>query len=160
MKNNVIKHTPKPVRFTKAGYEKLQAEYEALKAQRPAVVEDVKKAREMGDLSENGYYKASKAKLSFIDGQLRRLKFSLKQAVIITDAVTGKVGIGSKVKLTNGEREYQFEIVGDLEANPSEKKISLLSPLGKSLAGKKVGEVAEIVTPMKTTTYKILEITS
>src|ERR1700745_3084312 len=97
----------KKIRFTKSGYEKLKADYEAVRLSRPAVVEDVKKARDMGDLSENGYYKASKAKLSFIDRQLRQMAFSLKQAVVIDDVRIGSVGIGSKVFLVSGEKEMQ-----------------------------------------------------
>src|SRR5258708_14698218 len=60
------------IRFTKQGYEKLKRDYEELLKSRPAAVDDLKKARDMGDLSENGYYKASKSKLSFIDARLRK----------------------------------------------------------------------------------------
>jgi|SRR5579885_3540859 len=148
----------KRIRFTKSGYETVQKEYQDLLAQRPAAVEDLKKARELGDLSENGYYKASRARLSFIDSQLRRLSLALKQAVVVATASSDTIVIGSKVRLSFGDKEVSYEIVGDLEANPAEGKISLLSPLGKALEGKRVGEEVKIVTPIKTTKYKILEV--
>lgn len=150
---------PQPIRFTKQGFEKLKEEYENLKNQRPAVVEDVKKAREMGDLSENGYYKASKAKLGFIDSRLMRLKFTMKSAIIVADAVGDTIQIGKTVTLSHEDKKNTYAIVGDMEANPGEGKISLLSPLGRALDGKKVGDHAAIQTPKKVITYKIIAIT-
>jgi len=146
------------IRFTKEGFAKIQQEYEDLLKQRPAVVEDLKKAREMGDLKENGYYQASRQKLSYIDGRLFRLKMDMKYAVIVETTGTNGVSIGNQVTLTDGEKERIFTIVGDFEANPSEGKISLLSPLGKAVDGKKVGEEAVLETPRGKITYKILKI--
>ncbi|HZE86855.1 MAG TPA: transcription elongation factor GreA [Methylomirabilota bacterium] len=148
----------KQIRFTKEGYEKLKSEYETLLKQRPFVIEDLKKAREMGDLSENGYYKASRAKLSFIDSRLQRIAYDLKHATIITVTQNGKVAIGCHVSLLFEDKTVTFQIVGDLEANPSEGKISLLSPLGKALVNKKVGEEAMIETPTGKRVYKIATI--
>jgi transcription elongation factor GreA len=152
------KELMKQIRFTKEGYEELKAKYEDLLKQRPAVVEDLKKAREMGDLKENGYYKASRSKLSFIDSRLRQYKLALKQAVIITRQPSTTVDIGSTVLLTDKQIEKRYQIVGDLEANPSEGKISLLSPLGQAIAGKKVGDEAIFQTPRGEITYKISSI--
>src|SRR5579863_7034832 len=132
-------------RFTKSGYEKLQQEYEELKAQRPAVIVDVQKARELGDLKENGYYQASKAKLRSIDSQLMRVSYTLKTAKIVDENVSEIVGIGSTVTLQNSEKEMTYQFVGDFEADPSERKLSLLSPIGKAVEGKKVGDEVEIV---------------
>lgn len=147
------------MRFTKEGYAKLKAEYEDMQKKRPPVVEDLKKAREMGDLSENGYYKASKAKLSFIDGQLVRLSYYLKTAIVIDDAQKGNgIGIGTKVTISDGKTKTNYAIVGDMEANPSEGKISLLSPLGKALAGKNEGQEIALDIPAGKITYKILSV--
>ena len=146
------------IRFTKEGYEKLKAEYEELLKQRPAIVEDLKKAREMGDLSENGYYKASRAKLSFTDSRLRRLNLNLKYAIIVEETNKDVVNIGSKVVLSIGDKEVTYDIVGDLEADPSQGKISLLSPLGRALAQKKVGNEVILETPGRKITYKITNI--
>jgi transcription elongation factor GreA len=145
-------------RFTKSGYEILKEEYEELKAQRPAVVEDVKKARELGDLKENGYYQASKAKLRSIDSRLAYLSYNIKTAKIIEGSESDSIGIGSTVifSINGNDKTYQF--VGDLEANPSEGKLSLLSPIGKAVEGKKMGEEAEVRTPSGVVLYKIKNI--
>jgi len=146
------------IRFTKEGYEKLKKDYEELLKQRPAAVLDLKTAREMGDLSENGYYKASRAKLSFIDGQLRRSSWNLKHALIIEETSGNGVGIGKKVTLTTGEKDVTYHIVGDLEADPSQGKISLLSPLGKALTNKQLGEEVLLETPARKIIYTITKI--
>ena len=109
------------IRFTKEGYAKLKEEYNDLLRQRPLAVEDLKKAREMGDLSENGYYKESRLKLNFIDGRLRRFSDYLRRADIIdTDGTRLEIDtvyIGSTVTLSDGKSERTYQIVGDLEAN-------------------------------------------
>jgi transcription elongation factor GreA len=148
----------KHIRFTQAGYDALKKEEEKLKKLRPSVVEDLKKAREMGDLSENGYYKASRQKLSFVDSSLRRIDYQLKYATIIESSAKDIVAIGCTVTLDRDGKQVSFEVVGDLEANPSEGKISLLSPLGKALANKKAGDTAEIKTPQRTVSYSIISI--
>ena len=150
----------KPIRFTQAGYEKLKAEYEDLKQKRPATVEDLKKAREMGDLSENGYYKASKAKLAWIDGQIFRISHYLKMAQIVEEETEkNTVSIGKTVTLTTGTKKMVYAIVGDMEANPSEGKISLLSPLGRALIGQKTGAEIALETPSGKIIYKITSLT-
>jgi transcription elongation factor GreA len=146
------------MRFTKTGYEKLQQEYEELKAQRPAVVEDVRKARDMGDLKENGYYQASKAKLRSIDSHLMRIAYNLKTAKIIEGAASDTVDIGSTVTLHNKEREMTYQFVGDLEADPSGGKLSLLSPIGRAVEGKKVGDTIEVRTPSGVVLYTIKKV--
>ncbi|HSW48488.1 MAG TPA: transcription elongation factor GreA [Candidatus Saccharimonadales bacterium] len=150
------------IRFTKEGYEKLKEEYADLLRQRPLAVMDLKTAREMGDLSENGYYKESKLKLNFIDGRLRRFSDYLKRADIVDE--DGKnlpidtVYIGSTVKLSDGKNEKTYQIVGDLEAQPSEGKLSLLSPVGKAIMGKSLNSDVEISTPAGSFKYKITKI--
>jgi transcription elongation factor GreA len=146
------------IRFTKQGYENLKLEYQKLKDERPAAVVDLSKARAMGDLKENGYYQAARRKLSSIDFNLRRISLELKQAVIVDEASNGSVDIGSTVTLENQDGKITYHIVGDLEANPSEKKISLNSPLGKALAGKKSGENITIEIPKGIFVYKITNI--
>lgn len=148
----------KQIRFTKQGYEKLKKDYDDLLKSRPVAVEHLKKSRELGDLSENGYYKASRAKLSSIDYQLMRLKMTLKQAVIIEAMKDKIVTIGSVVTLTAGDKEFIYSIAGDLEANPSEGKISLLSPLGKAIERKQIGDIVEFKTPSGVIKYTIKNI--
>lgn len=141
----------KKIRFTKDGLEKLKKERSELKASRPAAVEDLKKARDMGDLSENGYYKAAKQKLSGIDYRLRTMDFQIKQAEVINNMI---------VTLQNGDKTVTYTIVGDLEANPSMGSISHKSPIGRAVEGRKKGEAIEILTPSGKIKYKILELTS
>ncbi len=150
------------IRFTKEGYKKLKEEYNDLLKQRPLAVDDLKKARELGDLSENGYYKESKLKLNFIDGRLRRFSDYMKRADIIdTDGAKLQIDtvyIGSTVALSDGKRERTYQIVGDLEANPGEGRLSLLSPIGRAIVGKKLDSEVEIETPAGKFIYKITKI--
>lgn len=145
----------KTIRFTREGFEELKKKLETLKDQRPSAVLDLKKARDQGDLSENGYYKSARLKLTEIDRNLRFLGFQLKNAFIVENKNKNIVGIGTKVKLSNG---ITFLLVGDLEAKPSEKKISLLSPIGQALEGKRQGDKVEITTPQGKLSYKIIEL--
>ena len=146
------------IRFTKEGFEKIKKEYDDLLKQRPAVIVDLQKARELGDLKENGYYQASRQKLSYIDGRLFRIKMDMKRAVIVETLAGNGVSIGKQVTLADGGKKLIYTIVGDFEANPAEGKISLLSPIGKALEGKKVGEEIHLDLPKGKITYKILNI--
>lgn len=146
------------IRFTKSGFEKLKIDLENLIKERPQAVADLKKARDMGDLSENGYYKSARSKLSTIDHNLRKFTYDIKNAIVIENTNKKFAGIGSTVTLQNNDREVTYSIVGDFEANPKEKKISLLSPIGRALENKQAGSEAEIVTPKGTIYYKLTKI--
>lgn len=150
----------KQIQFTQEGLEKFKKEYEELQQQRPDAVDHLKRARELGDLSENGYYKASRARLSFIDGRLFQLKNILKSAVVVAAHQSELVEIGCTVTLDNGKVKREYMIVGDYEANPSEGKISSRSPLGKSLIGKHMGEKITVHAPARDVEYTIAQITS
>lgn len=143
------------IRFTKEGFEKLKKNLDKLILFRKDAVADLQKARAMGDLSENGYYKAAKFKLSSIDRDIRIMTSDLKQANIISDVHSNVISIGSKVILSGGKKEQTYNIVGDLEADPKNQKISLLSPLGKALGGKKKGDNVVFQTPSGEITYII-----
>ncbi len=146
------------IQFTKSGFEKLKKDFEDLEKSRPAAVLDLKKAREMGDLSENGYYKAAKFKLSSIDHQLSVLKHQIKSAVIIENKNNQTINIGSLVTLEGSGEKITYQIVGDLEANPSENKISSHSPIGKAIFNKKAGDEVEINLPKGIVKYKVVKI--
>lgn len=146
------------IRFTQKGYDDLKQELADLKDERPGVIEDVQKARELGDLKENGYYQASKGKLRTIDSRMTRITYYLKVGEIVAEQVAGEVGIGKTVTLKNDSREMTYQIVGDLEANPSEGKLSLRSPIGKAVEGKKEGDQVEIVVPSGTVLYKVVKV--
>lgn len=146
------------IRFTQKGYDDLKKELAELKAERPSVIEDVQKARELGDLKENGYYQASKQKLRTIDSRIMRINYYLKVASIVDDVTDDGIGIGKTVTLKNSTREMMYQIVGDLEANPSEGRLSLLSPIGRALEGKKEGEEITIRIPSGEVTYTIVKV--
>lgn len=148
----------KQIRFTKEGYEKLEHEYQELVMQRPAAIEDLKKAREMGDLSENGYYKAARSRLSFLDNRLQLLRLYLKTAVVVDTDNSESVDIGSVVTLSDGKTHRTFNIVGDLEADPAQGKLSLLSPIGRAIAKRNAGSEIKIETPRGEITYKIVSV--
>ena len=146
------------IRFTKEGYNNLKREYDELVKKRPGAVLNLKKAREMGDLSENGYYKASRANLSEIDAKLKKTLFQLRNAEVVEKTGKNRVGIGNKITLSNEKNKLIYQIVGDLEANPGLGKISLQSPFGKAVENKEVGERIEIDTPNGKISYKLLKI--
>jgi transcription elongation factor GreA len=133
--------------LTKSGFAKINKDRENLLKERPLAVLDLKKARDMGDLSENGYYKAAKGKLIDIDRSIRQVNFLIKFAVIADDPKKGIAGICSTVNLKISDVNKKYLIVGDHEADPMEGKISFMSPIGKALLNKKVGEIINIDTP-------------
>lgn len=145
---------------TQKGYDKVLAEIEVLKkTKRPLAVARLKKAREMGDLSENSEYVAAKEDLSFLDGRIQELELMLRQVKVIGhDRATLVVDVGSTVEaLINGKKDT-FSIVGELEANIAEKKLSNNSPIGNALLGKKKGDIVQITVPAGKIEYKILAI--
>jgi transcription elongation factor GreA len=151
----------KKIYLTKEGLEELKREYdELIKVKRPNVLEHVSQARNMGDLSENAEYVASREELTFVDGRIDELEVILKQAVVIRDTKTTvhAIKLGSTVTLhVNGKKEI-FTVVGEWEADPENKKISHESPLGKVLLGKKVGEKVQVEAPAGKITYSIISV--
>lgn len=145
--------------MTKEGLEELQKEYhELVDNKRPEVVARLAVARGQGDLTENSEYAAAKQDLAFIDGRIAELEVVIHEAQVIKSHSRSKVDVGCKVTLhINGKKDI-FTIVGEWEADPSEKKISHSSPLGKALLGKKVGEKVEVEAPVGKILYKILSI--
>lgn len=148
----------KQIIFTEEGYKALQKEQEELLASRPIAVLDLKKAREMGDLSENGYYKGARAKLSSIDHRLRQIAHMLRFGKVMGVARTDIVQIGSTVVIHDGEIEKTYVLVGEYEADPLAGKISHKSPIGGLLLGKTIGETILVTTPKGQKSYKIIKI--
>ncbi len=145
---------------TQEGYDKVLAEIDVLRKQkRPLAVARLKKAREMGDLSENSEYVAAKEDLSFLDGRARELEYLLRQVKVV-DSVSDNsvVGVGSIIDVMVNGKKDTISIVGELEANIAEKKLSNNSPIGSALLGKKKGETVEVTIPAGTIEYKILQI--
>jgi transcription elongation factor GreA len=155
--------TKKKIFVTKQGLEELKAELRDLeKTKRPQVLERVSQARAMGDLSENSEYTAAREELSLIDGRIEELSDMLKRVEIIDEEQaskkTNEVQLGSTVTVTiNGKKEV-FELVGEWEADPAEKKISHESPLGMALMGKALNDKIEVEAPAGKILYHIVEI--
>lgn len=130
----------KQYHFTKEGFENLKKEQVDLKEARKHAVFDLKKAREMGDLSENGYYKAAKMKLGQIDHRLFRIAVFLRYGKVIEKKDSSTVQLGSTVTLFDGKETVTYQIVGSEEADPGKGRVSNISPLGKALIGRKRGD--------------------
>ncbi|QQG44754.1 MAG: transcription elongation factor GreA [Candidatus Roizmanbacteria bacterium] len=150
----------KKIQLTQEGFEKLQKEYQDLKERkRPAAVERLQKARAMGDLSENSEYSAAKEGLALVEGRILELETILKNVEITNYHTHGQmVEIGNTVEVEHEGEKSQFLIVGEFEADPLKQKLSQNSPIGKSLLGKKIGEVVEVQTPAGKKIYKITNI--
>lgn len=149
------------INITKEGLEKIQTELAELEQnRRPAVIERIRKARELGDLSENAEYAEAKEEQGFIEGRVAELKQIINNAVVIEkDTQSGLAGIGSKIKVhTEEQAEREFHLVGANEADPAAGKISDQSPIGRALMGKKVGDTVAVQTPGGVINFKILGI--
>ncbi len=146
--------------LTKEGVKELEAELEELKSQRGAVAERIKTAREFGDLSENAEYSSARADQDKAESRIAEIENILQNVEVITKPKSdGKVVLGSSVKLkSEAGKTKEFQIVGTVEADPANGKISDESPIGQALIGKKDGETVEIKTPAETVEYKIVEI--
>jgi transcription elongation factor GreA len=150
------------LKLTKQGLETLRSELEELlNVKRPKLVERLSNARSQGDLSENSDYQSAKEELEFLDGRIDELTEVVKTAdVVSTGAKAAKDGIGVGTKVTvkvNGAKTI-FDIVGEWEADPINKKISHESPLGLALSGKKVGDRVDVEAPAGKLQYEILSV--
>lgn len=146
--------------LTADGLEKLKEELRDLvDNRRPDVVEQIKRARELGDLSENALYDQARANQSFIEGRIQELEAIVDKAQVIeSTSPAGEVGLGSEVVVHIDGDEEKFAIVGEPEADPSNAKISHTSPLGQALMGKKVGEEVEVEAPVGKITYRVVKV--
>lgn len=145
--------------LTKEGLSDLKKEYKhLLEVKRPAAVERLANARGLGDLAENSEYTDSKQDLAFIDGRIAELEIVLHEAKIISNHSRKKIDVGSKVTLNIRGKKEIFTIVGEWEADPTQKKISHSSPLGKALLSRKVGDQVEVEAPAGKIVYKVVQI--
>jgi transcription elongation factor GreA len=154
---------PKSYPMTARRLAELRAELEHKeKVERTVLAARLKAAIEMGDLSENADYHDAKETQGFLEGRIQELQEMIHGAEIIEDneAPTGVIQLGSTITVMEvGESDQEvFRLVGQVEANPREGKISNESPLGSALLGKKVGQTVKITTPSGETQFKILKI--
>lgn len=146
-------------RLTKDGIAELQREHDNLVGKRADIADAIKTARELGDLSENAEYQAARAEQDRNEARISEINHILQNVEVIkAPRGDSKVQLGSKVTLKGGGKSKEFQVVGTVEADPLNGKISDESPIGQALLGKKVGEAVEIKTPADTTTYKVVSI--
>ncbi len=148
---------------TKETYESLKAELQKMKSvDRPAASKAIAEAREKGDLRENAEYDAAKeaqgileAKIAAMEGDMANLRIMDENSID-----TSKVSILTKVKLTNIKvnKTVEYQLVSESEADLKQGKISVSSPIGKGILGKKVGEIAEVQAPAGVLMFKIEDI--
>lgn len=151
----------KQVQLTQKGFEALKSELEVLvETKRPKLIDRISNARAQGDLSENSDYQNAKEELEFLEGRIDELNAVIKNSNIVVDLSKSGTGVrvGTKVTVRVNGTKSIFEIVGDWEADPANKKISPTSPLGSSLIGKKTGEKIEVEAPAGKVNYEIVAI--
>lgn len=149
----------KQFRLTEEGVAELQAELEALKTKRPIIADAIKTARELGDLAENAEYQSARQEQEKNDARIAEVEHILQNVEVIkTPKNDSKVRLGSTVKLEAAGKTKEFQVVGTVEADPLNGKISDESPIGQALLGKSVGDSVEIRMPAETVVYKIASI--
>ncbi len=142
--------------LTAEGVEELKKELEMLVAERGPIAERIRTAREFGDLSENAEYASAREEQGKTEGRISEIENILQNVDIITKPANKDIiEIGNSVKLKSKNGMKEFEIVGSVEADPMNGRISDESPIGQALLGKKLGDDVEIKTPTGIFTYKI-----
>jgi transcription elongation factor GreA len=146
-------------RLTQEGVAELEAEKASLVAKRANIADAIKTARELGDLAENAEYQSARADQDRNEARIGEIEHILQNVELIKAPRTAaKIGLGSRVSLKGKGSTKEFQVVGTVEADPLNGKISDESPIGRALLGKKVGEAVQITTPADTTTYTIAAI--
>ena len=146
---------------TKEGYEDIKKELEYLQTEkRPSVIEALKEARALGDLSENAEYDAARTEQAEVEAKINNLTAMLENAEVIEDAGTDEVSIGNIVEIeyVEDKEKETYTIVGSTEADPFENKISNESPIAKAIIGKKKGEKAKVLSPNGEYEVKVINI--
>ena len=145
--------------LTQSGIDELNTELGVLRQKRVVTADAIKVARELGDLAENAEYQSARAEQERNDGRIDEIEHILANVEVIKPKGTKQISLGSIVTLKSAKgKELVLQVVGTIEADPTAKKISDESPIGKALMGKKEGEDVEIKTPADTTSYKIASI--
>jgi transcription elongation factor GreA len=151
----------KEIYLTSDGLEEMKRELEYLKMEkRPEVIQSLKEARALGDLSENAEYDAARGAQAEVESKIKELESMIEHAVVISENKSGKISIGSKVtiKYVDDNEEEEYTIVGSKESDPFSNKISNESPIGQALLGRKVNEIVDVHAPVGILQFKILAI--
>ena len=146
---------------TSEGLEEMKKELDDLKnVKRPEVINALKDARALGDLSENAEYDAARSEQAMVENKIKELEQMIEHATIIEDIKTDKVGVGTTVKIEyiDDKETEEYTVVGSKEADPFENKISNESPIAKAIIGKKVNDIVSVESPNGRYNVKIVEI--
>jgi transcription elongation factor GreA len=149
--------------MTVGGFARLEEELRYLKSTaRPEVIRAIAEAREHGDLSENAEYHAARERQSFIEGRVAELEDKIARAEVIDVAsLNGKtVKFGATVTLVDEDTDAEaaYQLVGEMEADVKEGRLSITAPLARALIGKEVGDSVEVMTPVGSKAYEILKV--
>lgn len=145
-------------KITSDGRKELEKELESLKSRRGEIADKIAEAREHGDLKENAEYDLARSEQGIVETRIAEIEDILQNAEVIKAVAKGKVVIGSKVTLDAGGKKVTYIIVGPIEADPIEGKISNESPIGEAVMGKKVGDKFTLKTAKGETSYEITNI--
>lgn len=151
----------KEIYLTESGLDEIKKELEYLKLEkRPEVINALKEARALGDLSENAEYDAARAEQAQVESKIQELESMIENVVLITEVNNDKVSIGNSVKLKYVEDNETdvYTIVGSKEADPFNNKISNESPIAKAILGLEVGDVVTVESPNGQYKVEIIEI--
>jgi transcription elongation factor GreA len=148
--------------MTSAGHVALETELKTLKTiERPAVIQAIAEARELGDLKENAEYHSAREKQGFIEGRIKELEGVLSLAEVIDPtALSGTIKFGATVSLVDEDtdEEKTWQIVGEHEANVEKGLLNIKSPIARALIGKEEGDSVEVRTPGGEKSYEVLKI--
>ena len=159
----VAAKSEEPVLLTRQGYEEIKARLAALKEERPKIAEELRKAAADKDFRENAPLEAAREKQGHIEGQIRQLEDTLKNAKVIESSseTSIRITLGDTVlisDLASGEK-INYIVVGAREANVKLGKISIVSPMGQALFNKEIGDILNVSTPSGILRYEIIKIT-
>ena len=146
--------------MTRPGYERLKEELERLKkVDRPAISRAIGEARAHGDLAENAEYHAAREKQALTEARIKELETKVATAEVLDPPTSGdRIIFGSTVRIEDGDgKEARYQIVGSDETDPSRGRISIMSPLARTLIGKKVGDSVEAQLPGGKKRFEILD---
>ncbi len=148
----------KQFQITAEGKKELELELEELKSRRGEVADKIAEARDFGDLSENAEYDAAREEQGLLETRIAEIEEIVNNAEIIKAVKRTTVGLGSKVELKMGAKKVTYTVVGPVEADPLEGRISNESPIGMALYGKKVDDKVTITTPKGDISYTIVSV--
>ena len=148
--------------ITRAGYTALETELKQLKSkERPAIIQAIAEARELGDLKENAEYHSAREKQGFIEGRIKEIESIMGLAEVIDPTkMSGAVKFGATVTVADEDtdEEKTWQIVGEHEANIDKGLLNIKSPIARALIGKEEGDSVEVRTPGGEKSYEILSI--